>query len=126
MGNEHFTSGMWEYLTLKRAEGKRIRHDAAREKQEGIQGQSHQDLGRSWSLPEEMKTWSADQKLCAEATSQIRDSRWDEFEEKCIEKKNLKEKHGLCEANHCVHLPALQQFSSGALQLVVCNLWKKG
>ena len=35
MGNEQFTRGMWEYLTLKRAEAKRIRDDAAREKQEG-------------------------------------------------------------------------------------------
>ena len=41
-GNEQFTRGMWEYFTPKRAEAKRIRDDAAREKQEGIQGQWQQ------------------------------------------------------------------------------------
>ena len=43
MGNEQFTRGMWEYFTLKRAEARRIRDDAAREKQEGIQGQWQQE-----------------------------------------------------------------------------------
>ena len=38
MVNEQFARGMWEYFTLKGAEAKRIRDDAAREKQEGIQG----------------------------------------------------------------------------------------
>ena len=36
MGSEQFVHGMWEYVTLKRAEGKKIREDAARERQEGI------------------------------------------------------------------------------------------
>ena len=36
MGNEQFTRGMWEYFSQKR-------DDAAREKQEGIQGQWQQE-----------------------------------------------------------------------------------
>ena len=34
---------MWEYFSLERDEAKRIRDDAAREKQEGIQGQWQQE-----------------------------------------------------------------------------------
>ena len=43
MGNEQFTRGMWEYYIRKRVEAKKIRDDAAREKQEGIQGQWQQE-----------------------------------------------------------------------------------
>ena len=42
-GHDQFTRGRWEYFTLERAEAKRIRDDAAREKQEGIQGQWQQE-----------------------------------------------------------------------------------
>ena len=43
MGNEQFVRGMWEYFTLKRAQAKKILEDAARERQEGIQGQWQQE-----------------------------------------------------------------------------------
>ena len=43
MVNDPFTRGMWEYFTVKRAEANRIQYDAAREKQEGIQGQWQQE-----------------------------------------------------------------------------------
>ena len=43
MGGEPFTRGMWEYSILRRAEAKRIREGAARERQEGRQGQSQQE-----------------------------------------------------------------------------------
>ena len=42
-GNEQFICGMWEYFTLKRAEANKILDDAARERQEGIQGQWQQE-----------------------------------------------------------------------------------
>ena len=38
-GSETFLRGMWEYYILRRAWARRILADAAREKQEGIQGQ---------------------------------------------------------------------------------------
>ena len=58
MGNEQFTRGMRECFTLKRAEAKRIRDDAAWKNQEGIHGQwqqesplreilANEDVGRS-------------------------------------------------------------------------------
>ena len=106
----------------KKAEEKRIRDDAAREKQEGIQGQWR----RSWSSPEEMKLWDAAQKSCCIA---IRDSRWGRIQRN-VECKgshlnvhqeqyvklsrwqikkldvwvctgNLEKKYGFLEANHC-------------------------
>ena len=40
---ETSTRGMWEYFIFKRVEAKKIRDDAAREKQEGIQGQCQQE-----------------------------------------------------------------------------------
>ena len=43
MGNEQFIRGMWECFTLKRAEAKKILEDAARERQEGMQGQCQQE-----------------------------------------------------------------------------------
>ena len=58
MGNEHFTGGMWEYFTLKRAEAKRMRDGAAggRSKKENkVSGSRNLHSGRSWSRPEEMK-----------------------------------------------------------------------
>ena len=59
-------------LLSKRAETKRIRDDAAREKQEGIQGQWQQKspFREILSRLEEMKTWGGTQKLCVEATTQ--------------------------------------------------------
>ena len=38
MGNEQFINGMWKYFTLRRAEAKKILEDAARDRQEGMQG----------------------------------------------------------------------------------------
>ena len=43
MGNEQFSSGMWEYFTLQRAEAKKILEGATRERQEGTQGQWQQE-----------------------------------------------------------------------------------
>ena len=42
IAHEEFTHGMWAHFTLKRAEAKEILEDAARERQEGIQGQWQQ------------------------------------------------------------------------------------
>ena len=42
MGDELFIRGMWECFALKRAEAKKILEDAARERQEGMQGQWQQ------------------------------------------------------------------------------------
>ena len=47
MGDEQFLRGMWEHFALERAQAKKIREDAARERQEGIQGQwQHESLFR--------------------------------------------------------------------------------
>ena len=43
MGNGRFMGGMWESFSLKRAVAKKILEDAAREGQEGIQGQWQQE-----------------------------------------------------------------------------------
>ena len=43
MGNDQFVRGMWEYFTLKSAEAKKILEGAARERQEGTQGQWQQE-----------------------------------------------------------------------------------
>ena len=43
MGSEQCINGMWEYFTLKRAEAMKIREDAARERQAGIQGRWQQE-----------------------------------------------------------------------------------
>ena len=59
MGNEQFTRGMWEYFTLEKAEAK---------KEYKVSGSRSLHSGRSWSMPEEMKTWSAAQKLSCLAT----------------------------------------------------------
>ena len=69
IAHEQFIRGMWEHFTLKRAEAKKILEDAARERQEGIQGQWHRHLPseRFWSKPEEM---DAAPKSCGEASSQ--------------------------------------------------------
>ena len=39
---EQFMCGMWEQFTIKRAWAKKVLADAAKEKQEGIQGQWQQ------------------------------------------------------------------------------------
>ena len=72
MGNEQFTRGMWEYFTLKRAEAKRIRDDAAREKQEGIQGQWQQESPFREILEQAGRNEDMDaaQKSCGKAFSQ--------------------------------------------------------
>ena len=43
MGNEQFINGMWEYFSLKRAEANKSLEDAARDRQEGTQGQWQQE-----------------------------------------------------------------------------------
>ena len=175
MGNEQFTRGMWEYVTLRRAEAKRIRDDAAREKQEGIQGQWQQESPFREVLEQARrnKYMGCSSEVIRKGCVAGKDSRWQDFKEECkvkgkssewnsgtvrekvvkeeagrlgIVREILRKKHGFPEANHCagrwngrshfvVCLPALQQFSSGrnlvctdgeeALQLVVCNLWRK-
>ena len=72
MGNERFARGIWEYFTLKRAEAKNIRDDAAR-------GRRNLLSGRSWSRPNEMKIWDAAQKSCGKGFFAIRDCRWENF-----------------------------------------------
>ena len=60
VGNGQCKNGMWEYFTLKRAETKKILEDAARERQEGIQGQRQQEPPPSetfWSKSEEIWMW---------------------------------------------------------------------
>ena len=68
MGGDQFTRGMWEYFTFKRVEVKRSREDAAREKQQGIQGQWHQQ---------------SSSEIMRKGDIAIRDSRWEEFKEEC-------------------------------------------
>ena len=69
MGNDHFTRGMWEYFSLKRAEAKRIRKwPRERSKKEyKVSGSRNLHTGRSWSRPEEMKIWDAAKKSCGKA-----------------------------------------------------------
>ena len=79
MGNEQFTRGMWEYFTLLRTEAKRIRDDAAREKQEGIQGQWQQES----PFREILEHARRDEDMGCSSESMrrnylaIRDSRWE-------------------------------------------------
>ena len=81
MGNEQFTRGMWEYFIRKRVEAKKIRDDAAREKQEGIQGQWQQespfrDILEHARSNEDMVCSSEIMRRSYFAT---RDSGWEEF-----------------------------------------------
>ena len=56
VGNEQFTRGMWEYFTLRRAEAKRTRDDAA---------------------------WQQETPFMRKGHIAIRKSRWEEFKEEC-------------------------------------------
>ena len=73
MGSEQFIHGIWKYFTLKRAEAKRIRDDAAQERQEGIQGQWQQE-SPSREIQEQVRANEAkvcsSLKSCGKATSQ--------------------------------------------------------
>ena len=73
MENEQFINGMWKYFVFKRAEVKKILEDAARERQEGKQGQRKCGYGM----------WRP--KSCGKATSQKRDDSWEEFRKGCKE-----------------------------------------
>ena len=83
MGNEQLTRGMWEYFTFQRAEGKRIRDEAAREKQEGIQGQWQQESPFREILEKARRheDMGCSSEIMRTGHFTIRDSRWEEFEE---------------------------------------------
>ena len=82
MGGEHFIRGMWEYFTLKRAVAKRIRDDAAREKQERIQGQWQQEsLFREMLEHRRNEDIGCSSEVMRKGCFAIRDSRWEEFKE---------------------------------------------
>ena len=87
MGNEQLTRGMWEYFTIQRAEGKRIRDDAAGEKQEGIQGQWQQESPFREILEKARRheDMGCSSEILRKGHFAIRDSRWEEFEEECRE-----------------------------------------
>ena len=60
-----------------------------------VSGSRNLHSGRSWSIPEEMKTWSAALKFCEKSYLARRHSRWDDFEKEFIEKKKEIEGVGL-------------------------------
>ena len=39
LGNDQYTRGLWEHFSCERSKAKKLREDAEKEKQEGIQGQ---------------------------------------------------------------------------------------
>ena len=88
MGNEQLTRGVWEYFTLNRAEAKRIRDDAAREKQEGISGQWQQEYSSREILEDARRNEDmvCSSEILRRSYLAIRDSRCEEIQEECIEK----------------------------------------
>ena len=76
---------MWEYFTLKRAEAKRIRDDAAREKQEGVQSQWQQESPFREILEQARRNEDVgcSSEVVRKGFFAIRDSRWEDFKEEC-------------------------------------------
>ena len=93
IGNEQFLNGMWEYFTLKRAEAKRIREDAARERQEGIQGQWQQESPVREVLEQSRGNvgMGCGAQMMRKGSFATRDGSWEEFRKGCIEKGNSSE-----------------------------------
>ena len=91
MGNEQFTRGTWSISLLKRAEAKRIRDDAAREKQEGIQGQWQRESPVRKILEHARRNEDVGcrAEIMRRSYHAMRDSRWLELKEECIEKKKM-------------------------------------
>ena len=76
---------MWEYFTLKRAETKRIRDDAARERQEGIQGQRQQESPFREILEHVRRNedMGCSSEVMRKGYFALRVRRWEDFKEEC-------------------------------------------
>ena len=93
MGNEQFTKGMCEYCTLQRAEAKKILEDAARERQEGIQGQRQQE-SPSREVLEQVRgnvDMGCSAQIMRKGYIAMRDDNWEEFRKWYGEKKKSSE-----------------------------------
>ena len=80
---------MWEYLTLRRAEEKRIRDDAAREKQEGTNGQWQRESQFKEILEHARRNedMECSSEIMCRSYDAMRNIRCEELKEECIEKK---------------------------------------
>ena len=93
MGNQQFVRGMWEHFTLKRAEEKKILEDAAREKQQGTQGQWQQkSLFRE--ILEQVRgnvDMGCGPQMMRKGYLAMRDGSWEEFKKRYGEVEKLSE-----------------------------------
>ena len=115
-GEPRLNSWQWRADVEKKAHRGRIWDDAARERQEGIQGHR---AGRSWSRPEEMKIWDAAKKSFGKDISQQGTADGKNLREECRVKGKsreggkrrcwsfgyctgtLEKKYGFLEVKHC-------------------------
>ena len=79
-------------FTLKRAEAKKILEDAAREKQEGTQGQWQQEAPSREILEQVSRKCGYGMRRpneCGKSSTAIRGGSWEEFKEGCREKREF-------------------------------------
>ena len=92
MGSEQFIRGMWEYFILRRAEAKKILEAAARERQEGMQGQWQQESSFREILEQAGSRGNVDlgcgAQMLRKGCIATRDGSWEEFKEGCRGKGN--------------------------------------